>query len=274
MVQRLFSYLTGTVFLLLIPYFMTIFINGPDAALLNRSFDEEDCLPAIVSLEISGDMEPETRKCQAVIARTNFYRQIQEGKTVRKILGEVREGIWNYEGILDFLKRDWEKAVEETKGKILTVDGEIKPAPYHQISGGRTRDGAEVFHSEEYAYLRSVDSSGDKNSPDYLNSTYFSLQQMPKALEVMERDSAGYVMSLRTDKNILEGEAFRTGMGLASANFTLQKLDGEYRFLCKGKGHGLGFSQYGGNELAKEGKTWEEILKVYFPAMEIEKAAM
>lgn len=274
MVQRFLSYLTGTVFLLLIPYFMTIFINGPDAALLNRSFDGEDCLPAIVSLEISGDMKPETRKCQAVIARTNFYRQIQEGKTIGEILGEVREGIWSYGGIFDLLKRNWEKAVEETRGMVLTADGEIKLAPYHQISSGKTRDGAEVFHSEEYAYLKSVDSSGDKSSPDYLNSTYFSLQQMPKALEVVERDSAGYVMSLQTDKNILEGEAFRVGMGLASADFTLQKLDGKYRFLCKGKGHGLGFSQYGGNELAKEGKTWEEILKVYFPEMEIEKAEM
>ena len=50
----------------------------------------------------------------------------------------------------------------------------------------------------------------------------------------------------------------------------MQKLDGRIRFLSKGKGHGLGFSQYGGDVLAKEGKTWQEILHIYFPLMEIE----
>ena len=42
------------------------------------------------------------------------------------------------------------------------------------------------------------------------------------------------------------------------------------RFLCKGKGHGLGFSQYGGNEMAKAGSSWKEILAAYFPKMEIQ----
>lgn len=271
MARRFFSYLTVTVFLLLIPYLMTIFINGPDTALLNRSFDAEDCLPAMVSLEISEDMEMETWKCQAVIARTNLYRRLAEGEKIENILGELCQSFWEYGRIFSFFSRNWEKAVEETAGKVLTVEGELKLTPYHQISGGKTRNGQEVFHSSDYAYLKSVDSEGDKNSPDYLSSTYISLQQMPKELEVGERDSAGYVMSLYTDKNVLEGEAFRVGLGLASADFTLQRMEGEYRFLCRGKGHGLGFSQYGGNELAKEGKTYEEILTAYFPEMELEK---
>ena len=58
-------------------------------------------------------------------------------------------------------------------------------------------------------------------------------------------------------------------MNLASGNFSLQKIGDQYRFLCKGQGHGLGFSQYGGNELAKNGSNWEELLEKYFPAMEI-----
>ena len=42
------------------------------------------------------------------------------------------------------------------------------------------------------------------------------------------------------------------------------------RFLCKGKGHVIGFSQCGGNEMAKKGSSWEEILETYFPEMEVE----
>lgn len=59
------------------------------------------------------------------------------------------------------------------------------------------------------------------------------------------------------------------GMGLPSSNFSIQKTGSKVRFLCRGKGHGLGFSQYGGNELAKDGSLWEEILEEYFPEMEI-----
>ena len=73
-----------------------------------------------------------------------------------------------------------------------------------------------------------------------------------------------------SDNWALEGTAFASGMGIASPAFSMQKLDDRMRFLSKGKGHGLGFSQYGGDALAKEGKTWQEILHIYFPLMEIE----
>ena len=73
------------------------------------------------------------------------------------------------------------------------------------------------------------------------------------------------------DEDILEGEAFAQGMGLSSSDFSIQKVGGEFRFLCKGRGHGLGFSQYGGNQLAREGKNWKEILNTYFPLMDITK---
>ena len=46
-------------------------------------------------------------------------------------------------------------------------------------------------------------------------------------------------------------------------------LGKEIRFLCRGKGHGLGFSQYGGNEMAKESANAKEILQYYFPEMDV-----
>ena len=86
-----------------------------------------------------------------------------------------------------------------------------------------------------------------------------------------ERDSAGYVTELLADGKTLEGESFRKGMGLTSANFTIQNIGNQVRFLCKGRGHGMGFSQYGGNELAKISNCAEEILAYYFPSMEIQE---
>ena len=75
---------------------------------------------------------------------------------------------------------------------------------------------------------------------------------------------------LSSGKNLLEGESFAVGMGLKSANFSLQKKGDVYVLRVRGSGHGAGFSQFGGNEMAKGGSSAEEILKKYFPAMKLE----
>ena len=252
----------------LLPYLSVSVINGSERILLNYRPDSEVYLTAVLSCQISPDYELQTVEAQAVIARSNLFRKFAEEENRLDVLREMGKSIknqWKW-WISDEI---YEDAVENTEGKVLLVDGKLDLVPYHEISGGTTRDGETVFGSSEYQYLKSVDSSADKNSPDYFSSTYISERQLPKELEIKERDSAGYVLSLQADDKILEGEMFALGMGLTSSNFSIQKTGSKVRFLCRGKGHGLGFSQYGGNELAKDGSLWEEILEEYFPEMEI-----
>ena len=246
--------------LLLIPYFAVIGFQGKEIALMNRIPKAEDCLPFILSEEIDADKEKETLKAQAVIARTNLYRRLEEGESLYDILKECNKSKGNAEKV-------YSVAVKETEYIVLSWEGKLKPVPYHAVSSGKTRSGEEVFRDQEFTYLKSVDSSADRHSPDYLSSVYIEEGQLPQEFEIEERDSAGYVQSIEADGNLLEGEGFRRGMRLSSADFTVQKLNGKIRFLCRGKGHGLGFSQYGGNELAKEGKNYKEILTAYFPEM-------
>ena len=252
----------------LFPYLSVSVINGSERILLNYRPDSEVYLTAVLSCQISPDYELQTVEAQAVIARSNLFRKFAEEENRLDVLREMGKSIknqWKW-WISDEI---YEDAVENTEGKVLLVDGKLDLVPYHEISGGTTRDGETVFGNSEYKYLKSVDSSADKNSPDYFSSTYISERQLPKELEIKERDSAGYVLSLQADDKILEGEMFALGMGLPSSNFSIQKTGSKVRFLCRGKGHGLGFSQYGGNELAKDGSLWEEILEEYFPEMEI-----
>lgn len=252
----------------LLPYLSVSVINGSERILLNYRPDSEVYLTAVLSCQISPDYELQTVEAQAVIARSNLFRKFAEEENRLDVLREMGKSIknqWKW-WISDEI---YEEAVENTEGKVLLVDGKLDLVPYHEISGGTTRDGETVFGSSEYQYLKSVDSSADKNSPDYFSSTYILERQLPKELEIKERDSAGYVLSLQADDKILEGEMFALGMGLPSSNFSIQKTGSKVRFLCRGKGHGLGFSQYGGNELAKDGSLWEEILEEYFPEMEI-----
>ena len=249
-----------------------IIFNGVDTTLINRKFDVETILPVIVAGQIGDNYELETIKAQAVIARSNLYRTVKEQKSLNSVLNQIRDEIKNksLKSLYLLIMQDkYERAVKETKGKVITWENKLKLVPFHEISAGDTRDGEEVFHSEEDAYLKSVHSSVDKESEDFLNSVYINKNILPKELEIKSRDSAGYVTELLADGKVLEGESFRMGMGLSSANFTIQTIGNKVRFLCKGKGHGLGFSQYGGNEMAKNSKTEEEILEYYFPEMEI-----
>lgn len=264
------SWVTKIFLLLTLPYLVTVFVNGSEAVSVNKTTDMENILPIILRGQISPEHQIETIEAQAVIARSNFMRKIQEQKDTGSILREISNNVKQNGRVWKIPEVCYETAVKNTQGQILTVDGELKLVPYHEISAGETRDGEAAFHDPQYAYLKSVDSSADKDATEYLNSTYVSEQQLPKDLTISLRDKSGYVQSLMADENILEGTAFASGMGIASPAFSMQKLDDRMRFLSKGKGHGLGFSQYGGDALAKEGKTWQEILHIYFPLMEIE----
>lgn len=253
-------------FILLLPYVCTIVLNGTDKALLLHSPEVEELVPLVLVAQLKGDYEDEAVKAQAVIARSEVYRRLEAGENEGEICGKI--GFGKLLGMADKLQQ-YSVAAEATAGQVLTYNGELKLVPYHEVSNGKTRNGEEVFHSGEYAYLKSVDSSQDKESPDYVNSTYVAASQLPAKLVIKKRDSAGYITALTADESWIEGETFRQGMHLASADFSVQKMGKMVRFLCKGKGHGLGFSQYGGNEMAKEGCRWEEILEAYFPEMEV-----
>ena len=56
---------------------------------------------------------------------------------------------------------------------------------------------------------------------------------------------------------------------LPSAFFTVKKKDGRFILEGGGFGHGIGMSQNGANEMAKCGKDYKEILKLFYQDVEI-----
>ena len=271
MKKSFFPGTTGIFCLFFIPYIITIIFNGVDATLINKKFDMEMILPVLTASQIRESYELETIKAQTIIARSNFCRSMKEQKSLSKVLNQMKDEVKEETFYRALRQKEYEKAVEDTKGEILTYEDELKLVPYHEISAGQTRDGEEAFHSEEDSYLKSVHSDVDKESDNYINGIYINKNILPQELKIKTRDSAGYVTEILADGKILEGESFRKGMGLTSANFTIQEIGNQMRFLCKGKGHGMGFSQYGGNDMAKKGGTDKEILEYYFPEMKIQQ---
>ncbi len=191
----------------------------------------------------------------------------------------------SYESNMEKLRQ----AVEETKGEILTYEDLPIQAAYHYAANCKTRNASEVPGQEDCIWLQSVDSEDDMLADGFLNISYMEKQdfvnalapifqdevldaeQMPGALELSKRDSAGYVTEVTYGTTVANGEAVRQALQLNSACFYLSELEGKIRIVTKGIGHGLGLSQYGANELAKQGKNCREILTYYYTGVSIEK---
>lgn len=277
--------------MLLLPLGFTALISGKDAIEINKLKDMEVYLPVMLCREIPWDYEEEMLKAQAVLIRSSLYLRL-ENKELDQT--ELKENLENYKNNsqkeqYQMAYKRMEKAVNATKGQVISYQGEICSGVFHRVSAGQTREGSEVLQDTKMSFLKSVDSSQDIQSEDYLHGHYFteealkdrlleiypdielSDQPLTEQIVVEKRDSQEYVLEIRVGNLTVPGEEFRNNLELSSSNFTVQNLDGKIRFLCKGLGHGLGLSQYGGNELAKEGKTYEQILFTYFPDVILKK---
>jgi len=66
-----------------------------------------------------------------------------------------------------------------------------------------------------------------------------------------------------------DGTVVESGKLLPSAFITITQKDGNYIISGGGYGHGIGMSQNGANEMAKEGMEYKEILKLFYQGVEI-----
>ena len=255
--------------ILLLPFLLTYLISGEDACPLYKPPDLEKYLPAIVYLQIPYTHHLENLKAQTILARTNIKLQLENGTELSALLKKPLDHLAHEQGIFNFLRtyRPFIQAARDTRGQVLTYHGQKVVLHYCYVTTGNTRDGASLLHSEDYEYLVSVDTPQDRQADGYMTSTYFPGADYQQETEILSSDPYGYVLTLQAGGRMMSGESFRRMLGLPSSAFTLQDINGQTRILCQGQGHGLGFSQYGGNVLASQGKSCTEILQHYFPRL-------
>ena len=66
-----------------------------------------------------------------------------------------------------------------------------------------------------------------------------------------------------------DGTSTASGNLLPSAFFTVEKSGDTFVIRGGGYGHGIGMSQNGANEMAKKGKSCQEILQLFYQGTEI-----
>lgn len=275
------------IIIILLPYVVTVFLNGPSitsysdvdsASVKVKDGDtpsempiEEYCI-GILAKEMPASYEEEALKAQAVLVRTDVYRKIKElGKEA--VLEEPfwtrkqMEDAWGakYSRYYDKLSGVW----NETEGAVLFYGEDLALTPFFRLSNGCTRDGKEALGSEEYPYLKIVECPYDIENKKQIQT----VMTEDMDAEITETDTAGYVLNVRVGQENISGEEFRNTYGLASGCFTLQRYNGKMRITTRGEGHGLGMSQYSAEQMAKEGGTYEEILQYFYEGTEIKEVA-
>ena len=269
MLQKIKKCIAILIIIVLLPYIITVFMNGkgvdtekeisgPDALV------KAHCI-GVLAREVSQDYEEEMLKTQALLVRTTVYKEVQEkGKAILE-----EEGFGDVTDIESSWYRKLETIWEETEGQVIMYGDSLALVPFHQVSSGKTRIGAEVLGSEDYPYLKMRECPKDVEADNQMTSKFIDV----KGAKVATVDSAGYALTVSVGEETVSAESFRDTYGLASGCFELQEFEANTRVITKGVGHGLGLSQYTANEMAKEGKTYKEILQYFFEGTEIKEVA-
>ena len=230
-------------------------------------------------VSMPADFEIEALKAQAVVARTYTIYKIQNKKHDNAdicddsaccqawVSKEERFARWE-ESVRESNWQKIEQAVSETKGKIITYEGKPINAFFHSNSGGKTEIPVNVWGGTGYPYLQVVETSGEDNYTQYNSEVVLSNEELLEKLKVNYSDiSIDFNNNDETVKfgnHNLSGTETRSLLGLRSTNFEIIKENGNIKFSVKGYGHGVGMSQTGANTLAKEGKSYEDIINHFY----------
>jgi len=83
-------------------------------------------------------------------------------------------------------------------------------------------------------------------------------------------DEAGSVETVTVGGITVKGSQLRSILGLRSACFTWEVQEGKLVFFVTGYGHGVGLSQHGANQMARQGESYQDILTHYYTGVAVE----
>lgn len=255
-----------------------------------ENMDLEEYLIGVVSSEVPVSFENEALKAQAVASRTYALKQIENNKD--KNYDVTDNTLSQVYSTNDELKDKWgenyqeyynkiKTIVDETKGEYVSYDNDYIYAFFFSTSNGKTEDNKNVFGAD-LPYLRVVDSSFDKDETESFEvTTTFSKKEFYNKLGIEYSDSLNIENVVKTDSGRIynldingthfKGRKFQKDLSLRSNDFIVKEEDNDIIITTKGFGHGVGLSQYGANALAKQKKSYKEILKYYYQGTELKK---
>ena len=219
----------------------------------------DEYIANVVSAEMPVKYEIEALKAQAVVARTYTIYKITVSKKHKEadicdsstccqawISKEDRLNKWKKEEATD----NWNKiikAVNETKGKIITYNGKPINAFFHSNSGGKTEIPFYVWGGEGYPYLQVVETAGEEDYSQYKSEVIISKDELKEKIKekheefeidyndencisIDKRDTSNRVVTVKIGNLKLSGVEVRSILGLRSANFQISIDEDNIKF--------------------------------------------
>ncbi|MBQ7124832.1 MAG: stage II sporulation protein D [Clostridia bacterium] len=200
--------------------------------------------------------------CAAFVSEDELTKKYGES-TAKKILNKVSA------------------AVSATSGEIISYEGKPALALFHSRSFEYTESSENVWGGK-LPYLTSVSTPEDdsistvtvskEKLKEIFNSAY-SVQvsnQTASNKLTSEQNSSGRQSSLFYKGRELKAKKLRTLLDLKSCDFEFKETAEGWVFTVHGYGHGVGMSQYGANEMAKNGYNYKDILTHYYRGVTLE----
>ncbi len=248
-------------------------------------FELDAYVLGVVLGEMPADFEVDALKAQAVVARTYALKRNTTGK--KHLDGAVCMNpacCQAYCSADTYLKQGGTSssinkvlsAVEDTRGLVLTYNGNLIEATYFSCSGGKTEDAAAVWGTD-IPYLQAVDSPGEEDADYYSDTVQYTAKEFANRLGIKASGSPStwlgtvtYTEGDGVDNMVIAGKVFkgttlRTKLGLRSTSFSIKADGNTITISTKGFGHRVGMSQYGADAMAVKGSTYQQILLHYYP---------
>ena len=296
----------------------------------------ERYLTSVISSEMSATSSLELLKAHAVISRSWLLAQMEkrhkhtaggdaffsfskkddelirwydrEDHTIFDVCAD--DHCQRYQGITNADNPAVVKAIEGTRGQILTYDGEICDARFSKCCGGRTEEFQYCWEDTPKPYLVSVDdpycntndrhilsqvlNDYDQETPDFYRWTVaYTQAELTELvnrklkmdlgdiidLQPLERGKSGRIWKLRivgskrafTIGKELEIRRTLSETHLYSSAFEVEKTADHFILHGSGWGHGVGLCQIGAAVMGEQGKSYNEILLYYYRGAEIKK---
>ena len=264
--------------------------RGKGFSVINR-VDLEEYVKGVVPSEVSSTWHPEMLKAQAVAARTYaLYQQMLGATREYDVAATVQDQVYRGKqgidvGIL--------RAVEETRGLVVTYLGAPIYAAFSSTAAGLTEDAMNVW-SKEYPYLKGVECPFDLASPYYQWKSSFKIDTLEQNLRQqgfpvgtiatitpLAFSRGGRVAKLRVlhsgGELVLRGEELRKVVGytiIPSTQFAIESIGQDVVLSGFGAGHAVGMCQWGAKELAELGYPFSTILQYYYPGTELQNMTL
>lgn len=252
--------------------------------------DIETYVMGVLAGEMKNDWPEEALKAQAILARTFVLKFIEtkdskyEGADISTDVSEAQA--YSEADINDRVRA----AVEETRGQVMSYEGELVQAWFHAHAGGKTElpSVSLEYREADPPYLAATDSPDSEKAPEdvqHWTATFdaAAFQKacadaglatgLPETVEIGETGASGRAKTLLVNGSAVSAPSLRLQLGANAMKSTLLDSvsveDGKVIMKGRGFGHGVGMSQWGAYGMAEEGATAEEIIRHYFQNIDI-----